>query len=360
MKKIYNFSAGPGVLPDEALQDTASAVVNYNDSGMSLLEMSHRSQPIVELMDETTGLVRQLLEVPDNYQIIWMQGGASTQFSMIPMNLLSENGIADYTNTGSWAEKAIKEARAYGSVHVSCSTKSSIYNHINKDLQQSSKAIYLHITSNNTIYGTQWKTFPEILNPKGYLVADMSSDILSRSLDFNSIGLIYAGAQKNMGPAGVTMVIIRDDILGKIDRHIPTMLDYRTHIIKRSAFNTPPVSAIFVVNRTLRWLNDLGGVQVIEEKNRVKANKLYAEIERNLLFKSPIAEEDRSPMNVPFVFVENGDEKEFLDFCAERGLMTLKGHRSVGGFRASMYNAMPEAGVDALVAAMQEYESQHS
>ena len=360
MKKIYNFSAGPGVLPDEALQDTASAVVNYNDSGMSLLEMSHRSQPIVDLMDETTGLVRQLLEVPDNYQIIWMQGGASTQFSMIPMNLLSENEIADYTNTGSWAEKAIKEAQAYGSVHVSCSTKSSIYNHINKDLQQSSKAKYLHITSNNTIYGTQWKTFPEILNPKGYLVADMSSDILSRSLDFNSIGLIYAGAQKNMGPAGVTMVIIRDDILGKLDRHIPTMLDYRTHIIKRSAFNTPPVSAIFVVNRTLRWLNDLGGVQVIEEKNRVKANKLYAEIERNLLFKSPVAEEDRSPMNVPFVFVENGNEKEFLDFCAERGLMTLKGHRSVGGFRASMYNAMPEAGVDALVAAMQEYESQHS
>jgi len=347
-------------LPDKALQDTASAVVNYNDSGMSLLEMSHRSQPIVGLMDETTGLVRHLLAVPDNYQIIWLQGGASTQFSMIPMNLLSENEIADYTNTGSWAAKAIKEAQAYGSVHVSCSTKSSIYNHINKNLQQSPKAIYLHITSNNTIYGTQWKTFPETLNPEGYLVADMSSDIFSRPLDFNSIGLIYAGAQKNMGPAGVTMVIIRDDILGKLDRHIPTMLDYRTHIDKESAFNTPPVSAIFVVNRTLRWLNDLGGVQVIEEKNRTKADKLYAEIERNLLFKSPIAEEDRSTMNVPFVFAENGDEKEFLDFCAERGLMTLKGHRSVGGFRASIYNAMPEAGVDVLVAAMQEYESQRS
>ena len=360
MKKIYNFSAGPAVLPDKALQDTASAVVNYNDSGMSLLEMSHRSQPIVGLMEETTGLVRHLLAVPDNYQIIWLQGGASTQFSMIPMNLLSENEIADYTNTGSWAAKAIKEAQAYGSVHVSCSTKSSIYNHINKNLQQSPKAIYLHITSNNTIYGTQWKTFPETLNPEGYLVADMSSDILSRPLDFNSIGLIYAGAQKNMGPAGVTMVIIRDDILGKLDRHIPTMLDYRTHIDKGSAFNTPPVSAIFVVNRTLRWLNDLGGVQVIEEKNRTKADKLYAEIERNLLFKSPIAEEDRSTMNVPFVFAENGDEKEFIDFCAERGLMTLKGHRSIGGFRASIYNAMPEAGVDVLVAAMQEYESQRS
>jgi phosphoserine aminotransferase len=243
MKKIYNFSAGPAVLPDEAIQDTASAVVNYNDSGMSLLEMSHRSPPIVGLMDETTGLVRHLLVVPDNYHIIWLQGGASTQFSMIPMNLLSENEIADYTDTGSWAAKAIKEAQAYGSVHVSSSTKSSIYNKIYKDLQQSPKAKYLHITSNNTIYGTQWKTFPETLNPEGYLVADMSSDIFSRSLNFNSFGLIYAGAQKNMGPAGVTMVIIRDDILGKLDRHIPTMLDYRTHIDKGSAFNTPPVSA---------------------------------------------------------------------------------------------------------------------
>jgi len=360
MKKIYNFSAGPAVLPDKALQDTASALVNYNGSGMSLLEMSHRSQPIVDLMEETTGLARRLLAVPDNYHIIWLQGGASTQFSMVPMNLLSENEIADYTDTGSWATKAIKEAQGYGSVHVSCSTKSSIYNHINKHLQQSSKAIYLHITSNNTIYGTQWKTFPDTLNSEGYVVADMSSDIFSRSLDFNSIGLIYAGAQKNMGPAGVTMVIIRDDILGKVDRHIPTMLDYRIHIDKGSAFNTPPVSAIFVVNRTLRWLDDLGGVQVIEEKNRMKADKLYDEIERNLLFKSPIAEEDRSLMNVPFVFVENGDENEFLDFCADRGLMTLKGHRLVGGFRASIYNAMPEAGVGALIAAMREYESQRS
>ena len=347
-------------MPDEALQAAAAAVVNYRDSGMSLLEMSHRSQPVVNLMAETNGLARRLLAVPDNYHIIWLQGGASTQFSMIPMNLLPENETADYTDTGSWAEKAQKEAQAYGSVHVACSTKNSIYDHINKDLQQSSKAIYLHITSNNTIYGTQWKTFPETLNPEGYLVADMSSDIFSRTLDFNSFGLIYAGAQKNMGPAGVTMVIIRDDILGKVDRHIPTMLDYNTHIDKVSAFNTPPVSAIFVVNRTLHWLNDLGGIRVIEQRNKVKANKLYAEIERNLLFKSPIAEEDRSLMNVPFVFAENGDEKEFLYFCTKRGLMTLKGHRSVGGFRASIYNAMPEAGVDALVAAMREYESQHS
>ena len=347
-------------MPGGALQDTAAAVVNYKNSGMSLLEMSHRSQPVVNLMVETNSLARRLLAIPDNYHIIWLQGGASTQFSMIPMNLLPKNETADYTDTGSWAAKAQKEAQAYGSVHVACSTKNNIYNHIDKDLQQSYKAIYLHITSNNTIYGTQWKTFPETLNPEGYLVADMSSDIFSRTLDFNSFGLIYAGAQKNMGPAGVTMVIIRNDILGKVDRHIPTMLDYNTHIDKGSAFNTPPVSAIFVVNRTLHWLDDLGGIRVIEQRNKVKADKLYAEIERNLLFKSPIAEEDRSLMNVPFVFAENGDEKEFLYFCTKRGLMTLKGHRSVGGFRASIYNAMPEAGVDALVAAMREYESQHS
>ena len=360
MNKIYNFSAGPAVLPGGALQDTAAAVVNYKNSGMSLLEMSHRSQPVVNLMVETNSLARRLLAIPDNYHIIWLQGGASTQFSMIPMNLLPENETADYTDTGSWAAKAQKEAQAYGSVHVACSTKNSIYDHIDKDLQQISKAIYLHITSNNTIYGTQWKTFPETLNPEGYLVADMSSDIFSRPVDFNSFGLIYASAQKNMGPAGVTMVIIRNDILGKVDRHIPTMLDYNTHIDKGSAFNTPPVSAIFVVNRTLHWLDDLGGIRVIEQRNKVKADKLYAEIERNLLFKSPIAEEDRSLMNVPFVFAEDGDEKEFLDFCTKHGLMTLKGHRSVGGFRASIYNAMPEAGVDALVAAMREYESQHS
>ena len=294
-------------MPGGALQDTAAAVVNYKNSGISLLEMSHRSQPVVNLMVETNSLARRLLAIPDNYHIIWLQGGASTQFSMIPMNLLPKNETADYTDTGSWAAKAQKEAQAYGSVHVACSTKNSIYDHIDKDLQQIYKAIYLHITSNNTIYGTQWKTFPETLNPEGYLVADMSSDIFSRPVDFNSFGLIYASAQKNMGPAGVTMVIIRNDILGKVDRHIPTMLDYNTHIDKGSAFNTPPVSAIFVVNRTLHWLDDLGGIRVIEQRNKVKADKLYAEIERNLLFKSPIAEEDRSLMNVPFVFAEDGD-----------------------------------------------------
>ena len=360
MKKIYNFSAGPGTLPQDALDAASHAVLDYENNGMSILEMSHRSQPIVDLMNNTTDLARELLSVPDNFHILWLQGGASTQFSMIPMNLLSNDQTADYTDTGLWAAKAINEAKEFGKVNVASSTKESMYNHIYKELDQTPNATYLHITSNNTIYGTQWRSFPNTLNPGGYIVADMSSDIFSRKIDFNSFGLIYAGAQKNMGPAGVTMVIIRDNIIGKINRHIPTMLDYNTHINKKSAFNTPPVSAIFVVNKTLSWLKGLGGVAMIENRNKIKAEKLYREIDRNSIFKRPVYKEDRSQMNVPFIFIENGDEKEFLEFCADRGLMALKGHRSVGGFRASIYNAMPLEGIDALVAAMQDYESLHS
>ena len=360
MKKIYNFSAGPGMLPQDALDAASEAVLDYENNGMSILEISHRSQSVIDLMNNTTSLARELLSIPDNFHILWLQGGASTQFSMIPMNLLSDEQTADYTDTGLWADKAIDEAKAFGSVNVASSTKEFIYNHINKDLEQTPKAIYLHITSNNTIYGTQWKSFPNTLNPNGFIVADMSSDIFSRKIDFNSFGLIYAGAQKNMGPAGVTMVIIRDNILGKINRHIPTMFDYNTHINKKSAFNTPPVSAIFVVNRTLSWLKELGGVDIIEDRNKIKSEKLYQEIERNSIFKCPVNKEDRSQMNVPFIFTEKMDENKFLQFCADRGLMTLKGHRSVGGFRASIYNAMPLEGIDALVAAMQDYESLHS
>ena len=360
MKIIYNFSAGPGTLPKEALDAASQAVLDYKNNGISILEMSHRSQPVVELMKNTTDLARELLSVPDNFHILWLQGGASTQFSMIPMNLLSNDQTADYTDTGLWAAKAINEAKIFGNINISSSTKKNIYNHIYKDLEQTPNAIYLHITSNNTIYGTQWKSFPNTLNPEGYIVADMSSDIFSRKIDFNSFGLIYAGAQKNMGPAGVTMVIIRDDILGKVNRQIPTMLNYNTHINKNSAFNTPPVSTIFVVNKTLSWLKELGGLVAIEDRNKIKAEKLYREIERNSIFTCPVNNEDRSQMNVPFTFMENGNENKFLQFCADRGLMTLKGHRSVGGFRASIYNAMPLEGIDALVTAMQDYESMDS
>lgn len=357
MKIIYNFSAGPGILPQDALDAASEAVIDYNNNGISILEMSHRSQPVIDLMNKTSSLARELLLIPDNFHILWLQGGASTQFSMIPMNLLPDEETADYTDTGLWAAKAIDEAKAFGNINIVSSSKDSMYNLINKDLRQTPKAIYLHITSNNTIYGTQWKRFPKVLNPNGFIISDMSSDIFSRKIDFNSFGLIYAGAQKNMGPAGVTMVIIRDDILGKMKRHIPTMFNYSTHINKSSAYNTPPVSAIFVVYKTLEWLHKIGGVAVIEEKNKIKSDKLYGEIERSSVFTSPIRKEDRSQMNVPFIFIEERDENEFLKFCSNRGLITLKGHRSVGGFRASIYNAMPVEGVDALISAMQDYES---
>ena len=352
MNKIYNFSAGPAVLPESVLKQAAAAVVDYNGDGLSILEMSHRSAPIVEMVEETRQLICDTLGVPDNYTILFLQGGASLQFSMIPMNILKEDETADYTDTGAWSAKAIKEAQRFGNVHVICSSKETVYNHIPKDYNQSDTQVYLHITSNNTIYGTQWHEFPKA---NGFLVADMSSDIFSRSFDINEFGVLYAGAQKNMGPAGVTMVIIRKDLIGRAKRDVPSMLDFAIHADKDSMFNTPPVFAIYVVNRTLHWLQELGGVEAMHEQNKAKAKLLYDEIEQNPRFKSPIAEEDRSLMNVPFVFVDEGDEAHFLDFCAKRGLVTLKGHRSVGGFRASIYNAMPKEGVETLVKAMRDY-----
>ena len=352
MNKIYNFSAGPAVLPESVLKQAAAAVVDYNGDGLSILEMSHRSAPIVEMVEETRQLICDTLGVPDNYTILFLQGGASLQFSMIPMNILKEDETADYTDTGAWSAKAIKEAQRFGNVHVISSSKETVYNHIPKDYNQSDTQVYLHITSNNTIYGTQWHEFPKA---NGFLVADMSSDIFSRSFDINEFGVLYAGAQKNMGPAGVTMVIIRKDLIGRAKRDVPSMLDFAIHADKDSMFNTPPVFAIYVVNRTLHWLQELGGVEAMHEQNKAKAKLLYDEIEQNPRFKSPIAEEDRSLMNVPFVFADGGDEAHFLDFCAKRGLVTLKGHRSVGGFRASIYNAMSKEGVETLVKAMRDY-----
>jgi len=356
MTKIYNFSAGPAVLDQSVLVATAQAAKDFNNHGMSLMEMSHRSKPVMHMVGETESLAHDLLNIPDGYQLLFLQGGASLQFAMIPMNLLGEGQTADYTDTGAWSAKAIKEAKLFGNVNVACSSKESVYNYIPKDLNQSDDAIYLHVTSNNTIYGTQWHAFPKPVNSNGYLAADMSSDIFSRPINVSQFGLIYAGAQKNMGPAGVTLVIIRDDILGKVNRPIPTMMNYQTHIDKRSMFNTPPVMSIYTVNRTLHWLKENGGIEAMAEKNKRKAENLYAEIERNPLFANPIPKEDRSLMNVPFIFANGGDESAFLSFCDGRGLKSLKGHRSVGGFRASIYNAMPEAGVDALIQAMQGYK----
>ena len=355
MTKIYNFSAGPAMLHSSVLEAVSKASKDYEGHGLSLLEMSHRSKPVMDMISETESLVRELLNVPDNYHILFLQGGASLQFAMVPLNLLDMNMTADYTDTGAWSAKAIKEAQLYGTVNIACSSKDTVYNHIPKKLNQSDDAVYLHITSNNTIYGTQWHEFPKPIND-GYLVADMSSDILSRSIDISRFGLIYAGAQKNIGPAGVTMVILRDEILDKVNRKIPTMMKYRTHIDKGSMFNTPPVISIFAVNRTLVWLKSIGGIDFIEKKNKLKAQKLYDEIDNNELFSSPVNVENRSMMNIPFVFTQQGDELSFLSFCKKRGLLTLKGHRSVGGFRASIYNAMPEEGVETLIQAMKEYE----
>lgn len=356
MREVYNFSAGPAILNKEVLDAASRAVKEYAGLGMSILEMSHRSKPIIALVEETTALVKELLGIPGGYEVLWLQGGASLQFTMAPMNLLSETGTADYADTGRWSAKAIKEARQFGNVRVVCSSRESNYNFIPKNLEQSSDAVYLHITSNNTIYGTQWKSFPVPENKNGCLVADMSSDIFSRPLEIERFGLIYAGAQKNLGPAGVTLVIVKEELLGNVSRPIPTMLDYRTHIDKQSMYNTPPVFSIFVVNQTLRWIKALGGVEAIERKNAEKAQKLYSEIERNTLFESPVAPEDRSVMNIPFIMKDPQLEPEFLAFTEKRGLVTLKGHRSVGGFRASIYNAMPEEGVDLLIAAMREFE----
>ena len=355
MKKIYNFSAGPAMLHSSVLEAVSKASKDYEGHGLSLLEMSHRSKPVMDMISETESLARELLNVPDNYHILFLQGGASLQFAMVPLNLLDMNMTADYTDTGAWSAKAIKEAQLYGNVNIPCSSKDTVYNHIPKKLNQSDDAVYLHITSNNTIYGTQWHEFPKPIND-GYLVADMSSDILSRSIDISRFGLIYAGAQKNIGPAGVTMVILRDEILDKVNRKIPTMMKYRTHIDKGSMFNTPPVISIFAVNRTLVWLKSIGGIDFIEKKNKLKAQKLYDEIDNNVLFRSPVKVENRSMMNVPFVFAEQGDESSFLSYCNQRGLQTLKGHRSIGGFRASIYNAMPEEGVDALIQAMKDFQ----
>ena len=343
------------MLHSSVLEAVSKASKDYEGHGLSLLEMSHRSKPVMDMISETEFLAKELLNVPDNYHILFLQGGASLQFAMVPLNLLDMNMTADYTDTGAWSAKAIKEAQLYGNVNIACSSKDTVYNHIPKKLNQSDDAVYLHITSNNTIYGTQWHEFPKPIND-GYLVADMSSDILSRSIDISRFGLIYAGAQKNIGPAGVTMVILRDEILDKVNRKIPTMMKYRTHIDKGSMFNTPPVISIFAVNRTLVWLKSIGGIDFIEKKNKLKAQKLYDEIDNNELFSSPVNVENRSMMNIPFVFTQQGDELSFLSFCKKRGLLTLKGHRSVGGFRASIYNAMPEEGVETLIQAMKEYE----
>ena len=354
---VYNFSPGPACLPKSVTEAAKKALTNYKNTGISVIELSHRSDPIMELFDAASDRLRRLMKIPKNYEILWLQGGASLQFSMVPQNLLPHDSGADFIETGSWSTKAITECNKIGHANIIASSKESNFSYIPVDFKQNYDAVYTHITSNNTIYGTQYKVFPEMINTDSFLVADMSSDILSRHIDVSKFGVIYAGAQKNMGPAGATVVIIRKNLIGKGYRDLPAMLDYGVHARKKSMFNTPPVFSVYVVNETLKWIDKLGGLEAIEKINARKAKKLYVEIDRNSIFRSPVQSKDRSMMNIPFVFNDvNMDESAFLEFCQKRGLVTLKGHRSVGGFRASLYNAMPEKGIDLLVSAMQDYE----
>lgn len=348
----HNFGAGPGILPQEVFKQAAAAVIDFNGTGLSLLEISHRSPEFEEVLNEAVALVKELFNVPAGYSVLFLQGGASTQFAMAPNNLLPEGGKAAYLDSGVWASKALKEAKFFGNVEVVASSKESNYTYIPKDYTIPADAAYFHITSNNTIYGTQLQQFPKSPIP---LVCDMSSDIFSREVNVADFGLIYAGAQKNMGPAGVTLVIVKDDILGKSGRKIPAMYNYEVQIEGGSMYNTPPCFAIYVSMLTLKWLKSKGGVQAIEKDNNEKARVLYEEIDRNPLFKAVAAQEDRSRMNVCFVMENTELEKPFLKYCDEKGIVGLKGHRSVGGFRASIYNALPITSVYVLIDAMREF-----
>lgn len=360
MKKAYNFNAGPCVLPKEVIESTIEAIRNFDNTGIGLLEISHRTPGWERIMAETEQLWRELLDIPQEYAVIFLGGGASTQFFEVPANFLNKK--AAYLQTGVWAKKAIKEAKFYGEVEVVASSEDKTYSYIPKNYTIPADADYFHITTNNTIYGTEIR---EDIDSPVTLIADMSSDIMSRKVDVRKYGMIYGGAQKNVGPAGVTFVIVRKDLLGKVNRPLQTMVDYRTHIgaepKNNSMFNTPPVSAIFVMHETLKWLKNLGGVEVMNKINTQKSKLLYDEIDRNSLFVGTAAKEDRSIMNHCWVMAPGKEhlQDEFMAFAKERGMVGIKGHRSVGGFRASLYNACPVEAVEALVACMQDFEKLH-
>ncbi len=352
-KHVYNFNAGPSVLPQSVLEQASAALINYNHTGLSILEIGHRTKEFQPIMDEARALVRELMALDADHEVLFLHGGATTQFMQVPMNLLNENETAAYADTGVWSTKALKEAKLFGKVDVVCSSKDANYNYIPKDFAISNDATYFYITTNNTIYGTQWHHIPKVSAP---LIADMCSDIFSRQRDFNSFALIFAGAQKNMGPAGVNLVVVNKNILGNVRRAIPTIMDYRNHIKEGSMLNTPPVFAVYVSMLTLQWLKDVGGIDAIEKINDRKAALLYDHIDRSPLFKPTAAKEDRSKMNVCFVMNDASLEKTFLAFAEQHNIYGIKGHRSVGGFRASLYNALPLSSVEYLIEVMQEFE----
>jgi len=356
-KKVHNFSAGPAILPAEVIKESAQGALEFNNLGMSILEISHRSKDFIAVMEEARSLVKELMGLGNNYQTIFLGGGASTQFAMVPYNLLPSTGTAAYVNTGVWASKAIKEAKMLGNVNVIASSEDKKFSYVPKNYTVPTDASYLHLTSNNTIYGTQEFNFPKSSIP---VVCDMSSDIFSRQLNFSQFDLIYAGAQKNMGAAGVTMVVVKEDMLGKTDRKMLSMLDYKVHIKGESLYNTPPVFPIYVSLLTLKWLKKNGGLAWIEKINDEKAKAMYDEIDRNSLFVGTCAKEDRSKMNACFLLKKPELEETFNKMWKGEGISGIVGHRDVGGYRASMYNALTIDSVKALVDVMKEFEKKYA
>lgn len=350
---IHNFNAGPSILPKTVFEQAAEAVLNYNNSGLSILEMGHRTSAFTEVMEEARALVKELMNLDEDHKVLFLHGGASTQFMQVPMNLLDPKDTVAFADTGVWSSKAIKEAKLFGKVEVVCSSKEKNYSYIPNDFAVPNDSRYFHITTNNTIYGTQWQKIPKTSN---VLVADMSSDIFSRRLDFNSFGLIYAGAQKNMGPAGVNLVVVNQQILGKVKHTIPTIMDYRNHIAEGSMLNTPPVFAVYVCLLTLRWLKSIGGIDAIEKINNEKAALLYEELDNNELFITRVEKNDRSKMNVCFSMQNPDHEALFLDYAKSNGIVGIKGHRLSGGFRASLYNALPLSSVQILIDVMRSFK----
>ncbi|MDF2567396.1 MAG: serC [Oscillospiraceae bacterium] len=358
MARVFNFSAGPSVLPESVLQKAASEMLDYNGSGQSVMEMSHRSKVYEEIINGCESLLREVMNIPDNYKVLFLQGGASSQFAMVPLNLMNKSGKADFVLTGQWAKKAYQEASRYGVANVVASSADKTFSYI-PELDPSTfdkDADYFHICLNNTIYGTRFTSLPETGDVP--LIADLSSCILSEPIDVSKFGLVYAGAQKNMGPAGLTVVIIREDLIGNARDYTPTMFNYKTHADNDSMYNTPPTYAIYICKLVLEWIkNDIGGLEKMKEQNERKANLLYDFLDQSSMFKGTVEKECRSLMNIPFVTGNDELDKKFVSEAVQKGFVNLKGHRSVGGMRASIYNAMPVKGVEALVEFMKEFEA---
>lgn len=356
VRNVHNFNAGPSVLPREVFQEASQAILDFNNTGLSILEIGHRTKLFEPVLEEAVALLKELMQLDADHEVLYLHGGASTQFFQVPMNLLDEKGTAAYTDTGVFAAKALKEAKPFGNVSVVCSSKNEKYNHLPKAFDVPENASYIHLTSNNTIEGTQWQDFSIFYNKGISLVADMSSDILSRQLDFNRFDLIYAGAQKNIGAAGVNVVVVDKNALGKVNRQLPTMLDYREHIANGSMLNTPPVFAIYICMLTLRWLKNNGGIAAAEKRSQEKAALVYHTIDSLPMLKGTVAnKEDRSKMNATFIFDEPALEKEFLQVCKEENIIGIQGHRSVGGFRISLYNALELSSVQFLTDIMKDF-----